>query len=183
MRWSYADSSGPTFCVNGQFDPTYPAARSGKHRRMLCTQTWPAIRSTGRSTAVGSAPNFHRVVPTCSIGMMGAAQAATAAKLGERSPFNAIAVDVAARLDKGDLAGAAKRIKGLEIAWDGAEAGCKPRAAAQWHVPDKKIDAALKALRVKKPDASECRQTLDEVIMMMDQSSVKISNAQAQVLR
>lgn len=116
---------------------------------------------------------FAAATAPASMGLMGVAHAATAAKLGDLSPFKVIAVDVASKVDKGDFAGATKRIRDLEIAWDGAEAGLKPRAAAQWHVLDKKIDIALKALRADKPDPSESKKALAEMIVTMDQSSGK----------
>jgi hypothetical protein len=97
-----------------------------------------------------------------------ASTAKSASKLGDLKPFRQIAADVAKNAEAGDLAAAKLRIKDLEIAWDEAEAGLKPRSAADWRMLDKAIDHALEALRAEPPDANECRQKLSELLMAFD---------------
>jgi hypothetical protein len=92
-------------------------------------------------------------------------------KLGDLAKFRKIVMDTQALVDQGKLPEAKARIKDLETSWDEAEAGLKPRAAADWHVVDKSIDKALDALRASKPQAAECSTDLKELLAVMDKMS------------
>ncbi|MEJ1937245.1 hypothetical protein WDZ92_44190, partial [Nostoc sp. NIES-2111] len=96
-----------------------------------------------------------------SAGMVGAVACITAATadravaagpLGDLSSLQAIVTDVQAIARTGDFAKAEKRITDFETLWDKDEETMKPMNKKAWHHVDDAADAALKALRTKKPE-------------------------------
>ena len=115
---------------------------------------------------------FGYLAPTA-MGITEGAHAATASKLGSLTPFRTIATDVSTLVSKGDLVAARKRVTDLESAWDGAEAGIKPRSAADWHLVDKSLDKLYSTIRENKPDVTACKQALLDVFSTMDKAEDK----------
>ena len=87
-------------------------------------------------------------------------EAEAAGPLGDLSPLMTIVTDVQTIAKTGDFTAAEKRITDFETLWDDDEATMKPMNKKAWHHVDDAADAALKALRTKKPDASEVSDTL-----------------------
>ncbi|MFE9959712.1 hypothetical protein [Micromonospora sp. NPDC005299] len=96
-------------------------------------------------------------------------QAHPITKLGNLGRFAVIVADVKAKVAQNDLAGAKARVKDLEVAWDDAEAGLKPRDSAKWHQLDDQIDAVLTALRASNPVQGDCASAVATLMSTLNQ--------------
>lgn len=97
-----------------------------------------------------------------------AQHALAAGLLGDLSSLKSIVADVQSIAKTGDFAKAQARITDFETAWDNDEPTLKPMNKKAWHHVDDVADAALKALRTKKPDASEVENALSELAIAID---------------
>jgi hypothetical protein len=111
--------------------------------------------TTGPSGSIAAAPPV-------------AQQAHPTTRLGNLGSFAVIVSDIKGKVDRGDLTGAKKRVKDLEVAWDDAEAGLKPRDSAKWHELDDQIDAVLTALRTSKPVQADCAAAVTTLMMTLN---------------
>ncbi|MEU8606986.1 hypothetical protein AB0C29_03170 [Actinoplanes sp. NPDC048791] len=90
-------------------------------------------------------------------------------RLGNLTTFATITADLQAMVAGNDLAGAKKHAKDLEVSWDDAEAGLKPRDSGRWHQLDDEIDAVLTSLRAGTPSQAGCAADLKTLQDTLDQ--------------
>ena len=97
--------------------------------------------------------------------------AAAQVGLGDLSAFKTIVADVQAMVDKGDIAGGAKRITDYETAWDQAETAIRPLNQTQWGNIDSANDAAFSAIRKSKPDPAAVKDALATLMATLNDPS------------
>ena len=123
---------------------------------LVLTAVNPATTTSAATSADPSAP----------VGGGAAAHPTTA--LGDLGSFATIVTSVQDKVRANDLAGATTNVKDLEIAWDSAEAGLKPRDPKDWRQLDGEIDDVLTALRASNPTQAASAATLDTLAKTLD---------------
>lgn len=94
-----------------------------------------------------------------------------ASKLGDLSKFRIIASDSLSLIERGEWDRIKDRIKQLELSWDEAEAGIKPRDARSWHKIDQALDRALTSIRADHPVREECKKAVADLISIIEAAS------------
>lgn len=138
-----------------------PIKSSGKQPSVI----WQVVGVVAALVIVSSLGYYGRSVQLAAIAV---ANAASPTPLGDLSDFRQITVDTLSLARAGDLAGAKKRIKDLETAWDNAEPSLRPKNPNKWSLMDGYIDNALKNLRASQPDATACTTTLQTLLDVMN---------------
>ena len=96
---------------------------------------------------------------------------AAATGLGDLTSFKTIVADTQALVDKGDMAGAQKRITDYETAWDQAETAIRPLNQTQWGNIDQAADGALTAVRKSTPDPAAAKDALATLMATLNDPS------------
>jgi len=116
---------------------------------------------------------FALPVVTSALLPISAYAATTVSDLGDLSAFEATATDTLALVNKGNLSGARKSITQFETAWDAAHTRLRPLNPDEWGVIDDAADAAIAALRAKKPVAADAKTTVTALIAALQNPSAK----------
>ena len=95
-------------------------------------------------------------IPTGTTSTNTTAQVHPTTQLGDLSSFTVIVDDVQTKVAANDISAATTKVKDLEVAWDSAEAGLKPRDPADWKTLDGQIDGVLTSLRAPTPNQGDC---------------------------
>lgn len=134
------------------------AKRPGRERVMLAYFAAVAV-ATGVVLAVANAqphaqPAADDGPGTAPPASLPPGQATTHFPPAEVGKFRTITQDTLAKLKAGDQAGATRRVKDLETAWDDDQDTLQPMDGTAWNVLDGQIDTVLTSLRAKHPDAA-----------------------------
>jgi hypothetical protein len=121
------------------------------------------VSATGQPHTAATTGSEEEVSPPPASGTLPTHASATFPP-GEIAKFRVITQDTLAKVQAGDQAGATKRIKDLETAWDADQATLQPMNSNAWSILDGQIDAALKALRTSSPDPRVQTHTLTTLL-------------------
>lgn len=92
-------------------------------------------------------------------------QSATATQADDNmTPYRKMATDALTAFKAHDLAGAKKKAKALETAWDDDQKALKKQAPDVWDQIDKAMDDFIKPLQGKAPDAEKIQAAYDVFI-------------------
>jgi hypothetical protein len=120
-----------------------------------------------RQNALKARPQNAVTSPTGSTGSPTTANA-PASPLGDLSSFKKITQDCLDLVNKGDLAGAKKRVADLEYEWDNSQARLKPMNPTRWTEIDAAIDKVLRELRAVNPNAQSSKSALEALLVVLN---------------
>jgi uncharacterized membrane-anchored protein len=122
------------------------------------------VSAAGQPHTAATTGSEEEVSPPPASGTLAPAQASATFPPAEIAKFRVITQDTLAKVQAGDQAGATKRIKDLETAWDADQATLQPTNSNAWSMLDGQIDAVLNALRSSSHDPSTQTHTLTTLL-------------------